>query len=161
MSTRNEGDKLVTFRLGDDHFAADIYSVERVLRYSAPTSVPDMPAYIEGVMDYQGRVVPVVNLRRRFEMADAEIRTETRTLVLNVAGEWIGIVVDAVTEVAAFDKKDVAPPPPLFRGLAGAYLKGILRRGDRLVIFLDVDKLLSSTDRIALQTAGAEALAHG
>jgi purine-binding chemotaxis protein CheW len=161
MSTRNEADKLVTFRLGDDHFAADIYSVERVLRYSAPTSVPDMPAYIEGVMDYQGRVVPVVNLRRRFEMPDAEIRTETRTLVLNVAGEWIGIVVDAVTEVAAFDKKDVAPPPPLFRGLAGEYLKGILRRGNRLVIFLDVDKLLSSTDRIALQTAGAEALAHG
>ena len=161
MSTRNEADKLVTFRLGDDHFAADIYSVERVLRYAAPTSVPDMPAYIEGVMDYQGRVVPVVNLRRRFEMPDAEIRTETRTLVLNVAGEWIGIVVDAVTEVAAFDKKDVAPPPPLFRGLAGEYLKGILRRGNRLVIFLDVDKLLSSTDRIALQTAGAEALAHG
>lgn len=161
MSTRNEADKLVTFRLGDDHFAADIFSVERVLRYAVPTSVPDMPAYIEGVMDYQGRVVPVVNLRRRFEMPAAEVRTETRTLVLNVAGEWIGIVVDAVTEVAAFDKKDVAPPPTLFRGLAGEYLKGILRRGDRLVIFLDVDKLLSSTDRIALQTAGAEALAHG
>jgi purine-binding chemotaxis protein CheW len=105
--------------------------------------------------------VPVVNLRRRFEMPAAEIKTETRTLVLNVAGEWIGIVVDAVTEVAAFDPKDVAPPPPLFRGLAGEYLKGILRRGDRLVIFLDVDQLLSSTDRIALQTAGAEALAHG
>ncbi|MDB4885285.1 MAG: cheW [Gemmatimonadetes bacterium] len=161
MSTRNEADKLVTFRLGDDHFAADIHSVERVLRYAAPTSVPDMPAYIEGVMDYQGRVVPVVNLRRRFEMADSEIRTETRTLVLNVDGEWIGIVVDAVTEVAAFDTKDLAPPPPLFRGLAGEYLRGILRRGERLVIFLDVDKLLSSTDRIALQTAGAEALAHG
>ena len=161
MSTRNEADKLVTFRLGDDHFAADIFSVERVLRYTVPTSVPDMPAYIEGVMDYQGRVVPVVNLRLRFEMPHVDVRTETRTLVLNVAGEWIGIVVDAVTEVATFDKKDVAPPPPLFRGLAGEYLRGILRRGDRLVIFLDVDKLLSSTERIALQTAGAEALAHG
>ena len=60
-------DKLVTFRLGDDHFAADVHAVERVLRYSVPTSVPDMPEYIEGVMDYLGRVVPVVNLRRRFE----------------------------------------------------------------------------------------------
>ena len=73
MSTRNEAEKLVTFRLGDDHFAADIYSVERVLRYAPPTSVPDMPAYIEGVMDYQGRVVPVVNLRLRFEMPAADI----------------------------------------------------------------------------------------
>ena len=66
MST--QADKLVTFRLGEDLFAADIYSVERVLRYTPPTSVPDMPAYIEGVMDYQGRVVPIVNLRRRFEL---------------------------------------------------------------------------------------------
>ena len=62
--TTAAADKLVTFRLGDDHFAADIVAVERVLRYAAPTGVPDMPAYIEGVMDYQGRVVPVVNLRR-------------------------------------------------------------------------------------------------
>jgi purine-binding chemotaxis protein CheW len=161
MSTRIEADKLVTFRLGDDHFAADIFSVERVLRYTTPTSVPDMPAYIEGVMDYQGRVVPIVNLRLRFEMPAGEVKSETRTLVLNVAGEWIGIVVDGVTEVAAFDKKDVAPPPTLFRGLAGEYLKGILRRGERLVIFLDVDKLLSSNERIALQHAGTEALAHG
>jgi purine-binding chemotaxis protein CheW len=153
MSARIEADKLVTFRLGDDHFAADIFSVERVLRYSPPTSVPDMPAYIEGVMDYQNRVVPIVNLRRRFEMPAIEAHSETRTLVLNVDGEWIGIVVDAVT--------DVAPPPTLFRGLAGEYLKGILRRGERLVIFLDVDKLLSSNERIALQTAGTEALAHG
>ena len=161
MSTRIEADKLVTFRLGDDLFAADIFSVERVLRYTAPTSVPDMPAYIEGVMDYQGRVVPIVNLRLRFEMPAGEVKNDTRTLVLNVAGEWIGIVVDGVTEVAAFDKKDVAPPPPLFRGLAGEYLKGILRRGERLVIFLDVDKLLSSNERIALQAAGTEALANG
>ena len=56
-----ESNKLVTFRLGDDHFAADIFSVERVLRYTTPTSVPDMPEYIEGVIDYQGRVVPIVN----------------------------------------------------------------------------------------------------
>jgi purine-binding chemotaxis protein CheW len=159
MST--EADKLVTFRLGDDLFAADIYSVERVLRYAPPTSVPDMPAYIEGVMDYQGRVVPLVNLRLRFELPAAAAVSETRTLVLNVAGEWIGIVVDAVTEVAAYDKAAVAPPPPLFRGLSAEYLKGIVRRGDRLVIFLDVDKLLSSTDRIALQEAGARELAHG
>jgi purine-binding chemotaxis protein CheW len=161
MSTRIEADKLVTFRLGDDHFAADIFSVERVLRYTTPTSVPDMPSYIEGVMDYQNRVVPIVNLRRRFEMPAGEVKSETRTLVLNIEGEWIGVVVDSVTEVASFDKADVAAPPALFRGLAGEYLKGILRRGDRLVIFLDVDKLLSSTERIALQAAGTEALANG
>ena len=107
MST--EMHKLVTFRLGDDHFAADIHAVERVLRYSPPTSVPDMPEYIEGVMDYQGRVLPVVNLRRRFELPPIPVRTEMRTLIVNVSGEWIGCVVDAVTEVASYDPAAVAP----------------------------------------------------
>jgi purine-binding chemotaxis protein CheW len=159
MST--QADKLVTFRLGEDLFAADIYSVERVLRYTPPTPVPDMPPYIEGVMDYQGRVVPIVNLRLRFELPAMPAVGETRTLVLNVSGDWVGIVVDGVTEVAAYDKAAVAAPPKLFRGLAAEYLKGIVRRGDRLVIFLDVDQLLSSTERISLQEAGARELAHG
>lgn len=154
-------DKLVTFRLGNDHFAADVHAVERVLRYTVPTSVPDMPEYIEGVMDYLGRVVPVVNLRRRFELPSVAPQSETRTLILNVSGEWIGVVVDSVTEVAPFDPAAVAAPPKLFRGLAGEYLKGIVRRGDRLVIYLDVEHLLSSTERIALAEAGVEALANG
>ena len=154
-------DKLVTFRLGDDHFAADVHTVERVLRYTLPTSVPDMPNYIEGVMDYQGRIVPVVNLRRRFELPSLEARAETRILVLNVSGEWIGVVVDSVIEVAPFDRAAVAPPPKLFRGLAREYLKGIVRRGDRLVIYLDVEQLLSSAERIALAEASEEALANG
>jgi purine-binding chemotaxis protein CheW len=159
MST--ETNKLVTFRLGEDYFAADIFSVERVLRYSVPTSVPDMPAYIEGVVDYQGHVVPIVNLRLRFELPKMDAVPETRILVLNVAGEWIGVVVDAVTEVASFERAALQAPPRMFRGLAGDYLKGILRRGERLVIFLDVEKLLSSKERIALQEAGARELAHG
>ena len=159
MSTLS--DKLVTFRLGDDHFAADVHAVERVLRYAAPTSVPDMPEYIEGVMDYLGRVVPLVNLRRRFELPVLPPGPETRTLILNVSGEWIGVVVDSVTEVAPFDPAKVAPPPKLFRGLAAEYLKGIVRHGDRLVIYLDVEQLLSTTERIALQRSGTEALANG
>ena len=154
-------DKLFMFRLGEDHFAADIVAVERVLRFAPPTSIPDMPPYIEGVMDYQGRVVPVVNLRRRFELPAAPAAAETRILILNVSGEWIGVVVDGVTEVAAFDRAALSAPPRLFRGLAREYLKGIIRRGERLLIYLDVEYLLSSTERIALQDAGAKELAHG
>ena len=112
-------------------------------------------------MDYQGRVVPLVNLRSRFELPAVPTGSETRTLILNVSGEWIGVVVDSVTEVAPFDPAKVAPPPKLFRGLAGEYLKGIVRHGDKLVIYLDVEQLLSTTERIALQQAGTEALANG
>jgi purine-binding chemotaxis protein CheW len=158
---KTEADKLVTFRLGEDAFAADIFAVERVLRYATPTSVPDMPDYIEGVMDYQDRVVPIVNLRRRFEMPRVEARAETRILILHGGGEWVGVVVDAVTAVTSFDPTSVAAPPKMFRGLAGEYLKGIVRMGERLVILLDVEKLLSSTERIALEQASDEVLANG
>jgi purine-binding chemotaxis protein CheW len=153
MSTA-ELSQIVTFRLGDDLFAADIYSVERVLRYQAPTSIPNVPDWIEGVIDYQGRVVPVISLRRRFELPATEIAADTRILVLNAGGEWIAAIVDAVLEVAGLAESAVQPPPPLFRGIAGQYLKGIARRADRLVIFLDVERLLSTTDRLHLDAPG-------
>ena len=143
--------QIVTFRLGEDMFAADIFSVERVLRHQAPTPVPNLPEWVEGVIEYHGRVVPVIDLRRRFELPPRAAAAETRILVFNSGGEWIAAVVDAVLEVAAVSDADLAPPPPLFRGLAGEYLRGIARRNGRLVIFLDVARLLSTTERLALQ----------
>lgn len=160
MSTA-EISQIVTFRLGDDLFAADIYSVERVLRYQAPTSIPNVPDWIEGVIDYQGRVVPVISLRRRFDLAPAPVANDTRILVLNAGGEWIAAIVDAVLEVQVLDAASVQQPPPLFRGLAGEYLKGIARRGERLVIFLDVERLLAATDRLHLEFPAEAQLAHG
>jgi purine-binding chemotaxis protein CheW len=147
--------KIVTFRLGDDLFAADIYSVERVLRFQPPTPVPNVPDWIDGVIDYQGRVVPLINLRNRFELPVAEPGPETRILIFNAGGEWIGGVVDAVLDVAPLDAGKLAPPPPMFRGLAGEYLLGIVRRGERLVVFLDVARLLSTGERLVLEQATA------
>jgi purine-binding chemotaxis protein CheW len=148
-----EATKLVTFRLADDLFAADIFAVERVLRYQAPRVLPDVPHWIEGVIEYQQRVIPVVNLRRRFELAERPPAPDTRIVVLTARGEWIGIVVDSVVEVSAVEAGMIAAAPSFFRGLAGDYLKGIVRRGEgeRLVIVLDVEQLLSATERIALQ----------
>lgn len=152
-----ESAKLVTFRLADDLFAADIFSVERVLRYQRPRSLPDVPGWIEGVIEYQQRVIPVVNLRRRFELPDREAVAETRIVVLNARGEWIGIVVDSVVEVSTVEASQISPAPGFFRGLAGEYLQGILRRaqGERLVIVLDVEQLLTATERIVLQLGSA------
>lgn len=150
--------QIVSFRLGDDHFAADIFSVERVLRYQTPTAVPNVPDWIEGVIDYQGRVVPVINLRLRFEMERAPIANDTRILVFNTGGDFVAATVDAVVEVAPLAESQVAPPPALFRGLAGEYLRGVVRRGDRLVIFLDVARLLSTSERLTLEQAGADAV---
>jgi purine-binding chemotaxis protein CheW len=148
-----EASKLVIFRLADDLFAADIFAVERVLRHQSPRSLPDVPQWIEGVIEYQQRVIPVLNLRRRFELPERAPAPDTRIIVLNAQGEWIGVVVDSVLEVSTVEAGMISPAPSFFRGLAGEYLKGIVRRGEgqRLVIVLDVQQLLSTTERIALE----------
>lgn len=153
--------QIVIFKLGDDHFAADVFAVERVLRHVPPTAIPDVPLWIVGVIDYQQRVVPVIDLRQRFGLTAIEIKPETRLLVLNAGGEWVGAVVDAVVEVVSVDVAAITPPPPIFRGLAGEYLRGLVRRADRLVIYLDVTRLLTTTDRLLLDDARTEAATHG
>ena len=159
--TTSDNAQIVTFRIGDDLFAADIFAVERVLRHQEPTSIPNVPDWLEGVIDYQGRVVPVVNLRARFGMPAAERTSYGRILVFNTHGEWVGAIVDAVLEVTSFEPAQLAPPPPIFRGLASEYLRGIIRRGDRLLIFLDVSRLLAATERLQLDVAHEEHTPHG
>lgn len=155
MSTTNGHVQIVTFRLAGDLFAADIHGVERVLRRQESTPVPNVPDWIVGVIEYQKRVVPVIDLRARFEMATADATNETRVLVFNANEQWIAGIVDAVLDVAAVDKTTVQPPPELFRGLAGEYLKGIVRRDNKLVMLLDVTKLLTATERLALELVDA------
>jgi purine-binding chemotaxis protein CheW len=152
VSTQDQA-QIVTFRLADELFAADIFAVERVLRYQPPTPIPNVPDWIAGVIDYRGRVVPVLDMRRRFSLPPVDPRPETRTLIFVANGQWIAAVVDAVVEVAAVDPTRLAPPPPLFRGLAGEYLRGVIRHGARLVVYLDVGRLLSSTDRLEIELA--------
>lgn len=152
--------QIVTFRLGEELFAADIFSVERVLRYIAPTPVPNVPEWIEGVIDYQGRVVPVINLRRRFEMPKAPVAADGRILVLSVDDEWVAATVDGVLDVSALDGSRLAPPPALFKGLAASYVRGVVRRGDRLVVFLDVPNLFATDERIVLERPSEEPARH-
>ena len=91
--------QLVTFRLGDDQFAVDILEVERVLRFSAPASVPNLPAWIDGVIEHGGRVVPVIDLRSRFGLPRLSASSDHRILVLAIGEEWLGVTVDSVHEV--------------------------------------------------------------
>jgi len=144
--------QLVTFRLGDDQFAADIFSVERVLRYTKPRPVPDLPPWMEGVLDYQGRVVPVIDLRARFG-ADGTRPDGARIVVCDADGELIAMTVDSVQEVATVDASLVEPPPALFRGLAKEYLTGMVRRADGVLVVLNVRHLLTSQERLQLERA--------
>ena len=148
--------KLVTFQLGLDLFAADVFSVERVLRYEAPSSVPDVPGWIEGVIEHRGKVIPVVDMRRRIELADSSITPETRTLVLNTSNGRVGAIVDAVLEVAVVPAESMSPPPALLKGVATDVVRAVTKVRDQLVVVLDVDRVMWNADRIVVEHASQD-----
>jgi purine-binding chemotaxis protein CheW len=146
--------QLVTFAVAGDRFATDIFSVERVLRFTQPRPVPNTPAWLLGVIDYRDRVVPVLDLRARLELPSAAPTATTRVLVFEVDSQWIGVLVDAVHEVATIARADIEEPPALFRGLTKDYLIGLLRRPEGVVIVLDAGKLFTSKERLVLEQGG-------
>ncbi len=149
--------RLVTFRVGSDLYAADIFSVERVLRYEPARAMPQLPPWMDGVLEQNGRVVPVVDLRKRFNVAAPLPGAQARILVLSVNGEWMAAVVDQVLDIRPVVPGEITPPPAIVRGIAGDYLRGVVRRGDALVVVLDIDRILASTEQISLGAAVAAA----
>jgi len=152
----NTGDdvQVVTFRVGRQEFAFDILQVERILRYSTPPPLPKAPQFLEGVMPYGDTAVPVIDLRKRFEL-DAPIREETRVMVLELENQRVAVLVDEVREVLRVDSTTIAAPGPVVSGLAAVYIAGIISRPERTIILLNARKLLSSSERLALSELGA------
>jgi purine-binding chemotaxis protein CheW len=146
--------QLVTFKVGGEEFGLDVFQVHEILRYQTPAMVPRAPKFVEGVLDVRGTLVPIVDLRRRFETREVRSDEDTRIVVVDHAAERLGLVVDAVTEVLRAPETAVTPPPAFIRGLAAEYLRGIVRLGERLVMLLELDKILTSEERIALVESG-------
>lgn len=146
--------QVVTFRVGAQEFAFDILQIQRILRYERPSPLPRSPGFLEGVVPYAGGAVPVVDLRKRFEL-EAPIREETRLMIVDLSDQRVGVLVDEVLEVLRVDSTAIAAPAPIVSGLAAAYIAGIVTRPGRTIIILNARKLLSSTERIALSALGS------
>ena len=146
--------QVVTFRVGGQEFAFEILQVERILRYAAPSPLPKAPSFLEGVMPYGDGAVPVLDLRKRFEL-DALIQEETRLMVLELETHRVAVVVDEVREVIRVDTTTITAPGPVVSGLAAEYISGIITRPGRTIIILNARRLLSATERLELDRLGA------
>jgi purine-binding chemotaxis protein CheW len=146
--------QLVTFRIGGEEFGLDVFQVHEILRHEEPTTMPKAPAFVEGVLDVRGTLVPVVDLRKRFEVHDLRYDEETRIILVDFQGERLGLVVDEVTEVLRAPETAVQPPPSFVKGLAAEFIRGIVRLENRLVVLLDLDRILSSQERMQLVFSG-------
>ncbi len=142
--------QLVAFRLGPHDFAFDILQLQRILRFEPPAPLPDAPDFLEGVVPFEGGAIPVVDLRRRLGRP-AATTDETRIMVLLVEGQRVGVVVDAARELVRVDATAIAAPPPMVRGLAARYISGLVTVGARTLVVLNPQRILSSTERLALQ----------
>lgn len=142
--------QLVTFRLGSEEFSMDILKVQEIIRHMDLTRVPRTPDFVDGVINLRGRVIPVIDLRKRFGMAADERTSETRIIVADVNNSIVGLKVDAVSEVLRLPSDTVEPPPLLVKGTESDYIKGVGKLEGRLIILLDIGKILSKTERDAL-----------
>ena len=142
--------QLVTFSTGDEEFGVDILRVQEIIRTMAITKVPKAPEFVEGVINLRGKVIPIIDLRRRFGLQSKAHDKHTRIIVIEINTMIVGFVVDSVSEVLRIPASTVEPPPPVVAGLESEYISGVGKLEDRLLILLDLDRLLSRTDIEAL-----------
>ena len=145
--------QLVSFNIGDEEFGVDILKVQEINRMLDVTRVPNAPEYVDGVINLRGKVIPIIDLRRRFQMERKEHDKNTRIVVVELSGKVVGFVVDAVSEVLRIPKSVTEAPPPMVAGVDAAYITAVGKLEDRLLILLDLEKVLSNEDQKALAAA--------
>ena len=138
--------QLVVFDLASESYGVDISSVREIIRMQDITQVPRTPEFVEGVIDLRGRVIPVVDLRKLFGFDLEDATMATRILVVDIGGQDIGVVVDAVKEVMRISESAVEPPSSVITTPGSDFLLGIVKLPARLIIFLDLEQALSEID---------------
>jgi purine-binding chemotaxis protein CheW len=139
--------QLVIFELGSENFGIDIASVEGIVKLQEITKIPQAPSYMEGITNHRGSVLPVIDLHKRFNMGVQEQTNETRIVVANVGNLKIGMIVSAVSEVLTIDDSVIEPPPPMVSNANSEFIVGVAKIGTRLVILLDLVKVLSVEEK--------------
>jgi purine-binding chemotaxis protein CheW len=147
--------QIVVFELGSERYGLDIASVYEIIRHQPITAVPQAPTYVKGVINLRGRIIPVVDLRDRFEMAQGELTKASRIVVAEASGTRVGLVVDGVSEVLMVPTDAIEPTPDVAAGVDASYQKGIAKLGERLIILLELDGLFGADGAGYSSTAAA------
>jgi purine-binding chemotaxis protein CheW len=148
--------EFLTFKLGGEEYGIDILKVQEIRGYEAVTRIANAPAFIKGVVNLRGVIVPVVDLRVKFELGQAQYDAFTVVIILNVAGRVVGAVVDSVSDVMQLGEGQIKPAPEFNSMLDAGYIMGLgtvqSGEGERLLILVDIERLMSSPDMGLLET---------
>jgi purine-binding chemotaxis protein CheW len=136
----------LTFRLDQEEYGIDILKVQEIRGYEPPTRIANAPEFIKGVVNLRGTIVPIVDMRLKFNCAKAEYNTFTVVIILNLRSRIVGIVVDSVSDVMELPANSIRPAPEIESVIDNACILGLGSVGDRMLILLDIERLMSSVD---------------
>ena len=155
QTSETEGSVVLGVRLGDEDYGIDISRVREIMVKRPITSMPRQPAYIEGVMNVRGSIIPVVNLRKRFGLK-GEFPENPHTVIVDSPQGMVGILVDSVSEVIRLPQDRIHPPPAITSGMEGEYIRGICQVGEQLMLYLDVERILRKATPLSTIYAGSQ-----
>jgi purine-binding chemotaxis protein CheW len=150
------GREYLSFVLGDAQYCIDILKVQEIRTYEAPTRIANTPAFIKGVMNLRGNIVPIIDLRVKFGLPEQRYDTQTVVIVLNIGKRTIGVVVDGVSDVINVPASEIKPPPELGGALDTQYLQGLATVNGQMMILIDIERLMTSRDMAIMDEASAQ-----
>ena len=139
--------QLVTFKLSSEEFGVDILKVQEIIKMMNVTKIPNAPVFIEGVINLRGKIIPIVDLRKRLGFKDQEFDKSTRIIVVELDGLVLGFIVDSVSEVLRIPEDTIEPPPSMVAGIESEYIEGVGKLDDRLLILLELKKIFTSPEK--------------
>ncbi|MFA7289765.1 MAG: chemotaxis protein CheW [Melioribacteraceae bacterium] len=142
--------QLVSFMIGDEEFGVDILLVQEIIRMLQVTKVPNSPDFVDGVINLRGRIIPVIDFRSKLGIQRKVHDKDTRIVVVEVSGKTVGFIVDAVTEVLRIPADITEAPPELVTGINSEFIKAVGKLEDRLLILIDIEKILTATEKAEL-----------
>ena len=142
--------QLVIFDLGKEQFGIEIAAVEGIVKMQEITRIPYAPSYMEGITNLRGAVLPVMDLKKRFGLEPEEQTNETRIITVNMGSMKMGMIVSAVSEVLTIEDNVIEPTPPLVSSISTEFITGIAKINSRLVILLDLERVLSAGEKEAV-----------
>lgn len=156
LASEPSGQEFLVFTLGDEEYGIDILKVQEIRGYVQVTRIANTPAFIKGVTNLRGVIVPIVDLRIKFSQVDVDYNDNTVVIVLNLGQRVVGIVVDGVSDVLSLTAEQIRPAPEFAVTLSTEYLTGLGALGDRMLILVNIEKLLNSEEMALLDSAASE-----
>ena len=141
-----QANEFLTFTLGDEEYGVEILKVQEIRSYEEPTTIANAPAFIKGVVNLRGVIVPIVDMRIKFGLSKAEYNQFTVVIILNVAHRVVGMVVDSVSDVLQLSGEQIREAPQFGASLDAEYITGLGTVDERMLILIDIEKLMTSSD---------------